>query len=364
MKRTKYNSIFIKSQPTGDVYMTRAFRKNGLDKVVLCPVKDNTLKDAYEVLKSLEARYDRPGSAMSHKITIGELYSKYIDEEEDRFKSNEITWATLNEKKSTFELLLLPFFKDTKIADMSYGKDLWRDWRKLQTRKTLYHPKKVFKHFLNWAKNEDYLDRVIDLPIPDWEEREGKDLGWTLVLDMITIAETQDLKDFITLAVLTGMRRNEILELSWDRVYLETRQLKTKAHASQTKPPRVISYNSEVEEVLMRRLVTYKGSGWVFPKSTDNLMPRTWDGLKNQWAKLKKDLNLTDVVPQDLRVTWENEARRQGVPEALRLKYAGHSKDVSDEHYMRFNAQELKVVSDAVTLKSGTKAGLTLIQGA
>jgi integrase len=362
--KTKYHHIFIKKQPSGSVYMTRAFRKFGMDKVVLCPVEGHTQKDAYDVLKNLEERYERPGMAVIRKLTVGELYEKYIADEEDRLRSGDITYKTFEEKRNTFKLMLLPFFKDVKIESLNYGKELWRQWRAKQTRSCLYHPKKVFRHFLNWAKNEEYLDRVIDLPIPAWDEREGRDLGWDVAMTMYECAPIGDLKDFIGLSILTGMRLNETLGLSRDRVYTDTKQILTKDYISKTKPKRIISYNEQVEEILQRRISLYSNSPWIFPNSQTVYRYRTFDGLKRQWKKLLEELNLTDVRPQDLRVTWENEARRQGVPEALRLKQAGHSKDVSDEDYMRYSALELKVVADAVRLKRGTKQGLALVPGA
>lgn len=364
LKKTKYSQIFIKDQPTGSVYMTRAFRKFGMDKLVLCPVEGNTLKDAYEILKNLEDKYERVNVSEIRKLTVGDLYNKYIADEEDQYRAGNITYKTLKEKKDTFRLLLLPFFKNVKIEEMNYGKELWRRWKTQQTRLCLYHPQKVFRHFLNWAKKEDYLDRVIDLPIPEWKQREGKDLGWDVGMQMIALAETQDLKDFITLSLLTGMRLNETLGLSRDRVFLDTKQLLTKDHKSKTKPPRVIAFNEEVENILRRRISTHNKSPWIFPNGESVFRHRSFDGMKNRWNKLLAELGLTDVSPQDLRVTWENEARRQGVPEALRLKQAGHSKDVSDTAYMRYHATELKVVAEAVKLRTGTNAGLTLVQGA
>jgi integrase len=361
--KTKYHQIFIKKQKEGSVYMTRAFRKYGMDKVVLCPVDGHTQKDAYEILKNLEDRYSSEGPKFAHKLTVGDLWDKYIAIEEDRFKAGEITHATLYEKKWTGDKMLMPFFKDVKIKDMNYGRNLWSQFVDKQTRKNLYHPMKVFRNFLNWCKQEDYLDRVIDLLIPKYDERKGKDLGWDLALTLRDIA-SGDIKDFITLGLLTGMRRNEIVGLSWDRVYFDTNQILTKDYESRTKPKRIISFNDEVLELLERRKSLYPESPWVFPHADDKFICRKWDGMKRQWKKLLDELELEDVRPQDLRVTWENEARRQGVPEALRLKYAGHSKDVSDEHYMRYSSQELKLVSDSVRINRGTNVGLVVVKGA
>ncbi|MYF76815.1 MAG: integrase family protein [Acidobacteria bacterium] len=88
---------------------------------------------------------------------------------------------------------------------------------------------------------------------------------WEAIEAEVTVAATRDIFWF---GMYTGMRRGEIVALSWDRVDLERRVFRVEA--TKTGEPLELPITRQLAELLERRLAARAGNGatpWVFPSS-------------------------------------------------------------------------------------------------
>ena len=113
------------------------------------------------------------------------------------------------------------------------------------------------------------------------------------------------LRPVIQTALLTGMRRGEILGLTWDRIHFDQRMI----YVERTKSgePRWIPMGDDLVE-LLRSLPRHVAHNRVF-----TYQGRPVDTLKHSWETLRKLAGLPGVRFHDLRHTWASRMVAAGV---------------------------------------------------
>ena len=111
------------------------------------------------------------------------------------------------------------------------------------------NPVHVLSRTRSWAKEKRRRTIVAAHQLPAW---------WRVVHN-----ETFDARDFLMMALFTGMRRNEIAKLRWDYVDLIARTL----HIPTTKngDPLILPLSDFLTDLLQHRRETTGASEWVFP---------------------------------------------------------------------------------------------------
>lgn len=357
IKVKRCNGLFIRKQERGDVYVYRGSpRCVGIHggKVVIGKVSSfPTSKDAYKKCQDLEDEAALPNAEDRAEATCQDLFDKYLKHEERRVRVlKEITQGTYDEKEWVINKYLSPHFKDLSPKDLERCDRAWDKFVDKNHSIDLTNPRKVFKSFLTWAYENEYINRQPKLKIPDYEYRKGKDLGMDIVWNMHECCTHQDLKDFIAISAMTGARKMEILRLTKDRIKVFADGVKgfvSKDYRSQTKQPRNVPVNEQVWRILQRRAQESQ-SNWIFWNRENPSMHLTPTSLTKAWKNLCKELDLEDVRINDLRTTHANELARQKVSEELRDKILGHSREVASKHYEILKLKELQVAADAVKL--------------
>ena len=122
-----------------------------------------------------------------------------------------------------------------------------------------------------------------------------------------------DEKLFLSLAIFTGMRRGEILALSWEDIDLERRLIHVQ-HAvtfNMNRPVignpksaagiRFISINAQLLKILS---VTQDRTGYVIQNCKDASIPLTETGFKRLWEGIRSKINLYGATPHVFRHTY------------------------------------------------------------
>jgi len=152
------------------------------------------------------------------------------------------------------------------------------------------------------------------------------------------------LKGVIACGYYTGMRRGEILGLTWDKVDLENRLIRLEATDTKDKEPRLIPICDELFEILKdqpralhhKHVFTYKGN----PISTN---------FKRSFASACEKAGIPHgrktkggITFHDLRHTFNTNMRKAGVAESVIMKITGHSTREMFDRYNTIDADDAK----------------------
>lgn len=131
----------------------------------------------------------------------------------------------------------------------------------------------------------------------------------------------------IRLALLTGMRRGEVLTLEWEFVDLQ-RKVVLLPDSKTGRSPRQLS-NAAVE--LLAGLPKIVGSRWVFPSPVN--VRRPLSPPTRVWEKVRQEAGLEDVRGHDLRHTHASLAIQAGATLAEVQRQLGHKDQRTTARY-------------------------------
>lgn len=140
------------------------------------------------------------------------------------------------------------------------------------------------------------------------------------------------LPDFIALCLYAGLRREEAMNLTWDRVYLDNGTIRFGAKDQKSRKASTIPINRQARMALLSRLEATGGTGRVFPKTDP------WHAFQKAVAAA----GLEDVRIHDLRRTFGSWLAQDGVPiqQISRLMRHG-SVVVTDKVYAHLSTETL-----------------------
>ncbi|PTQ86784.1 tyrosine-type recombinase/integrase [Agitococcus lubricus] len=122
--------------------------------------------------------------------------------------------------------------------------------------------------------------------------------GYLLLPEYLPHHYTDHLMPVVLLAMNTGMRRGEILQLRWTDLDFEHRRLTIRAEITKSNKVRHIPLNATAFQVLTTWAETdFKAGKLVFGSEDDKVM----SSLKTAWGGLLKKANISDFRFHDLR---------------------------------------------------------------
>lgn len=149
------------------------------------------------------------------------------------------------------------------------------------------------------------------------------------------------LKPVVLTAYLTGMRRGELLGLTWDRVDLFKGLLTLGEEDTKTGEPRCIHFNSLPElkavfvEAAKKRV---KGQELVFIKPDGGDVPKWY--ISRLLKRACKDAGVGPYRLHDLRHTFNTNMSKAGVPQAVTMKLTGHKTLAMFLRYSHLDAEQ------------------------
>ncbi len=147
------------------------------------------------------------------------------------------------------------------------------------------------------------------------------DRGYQTLPDIGPDVYPDHLHPLIVLALNTGLRRGELLALTWADVNLTTRLLSVRGATAKSGLTRYVPLNEEAVTVLQ----TWKPSpiceGFVFPGPTGERM----ESLKTAWKKIATAARLDDFTFHDLRHTFASKLVMAGVDLNTVRELLGHA---------------------------------------
>jgi integrase len=136
-------------------------------------------------------------------------------------------------------------------------------------------------------------------------------------------ASPEFLKPILHCAFHTGMRRGEILELTWDRVDLKADFIRLKETDTKTDGARSIPIGRELGEVLRHLPIALDSQGkrvpYVFTRNGQQVK-----SIKRVFMRVRQKTGITNAVFHDFRHTATTNLRRAGVDALTAMKITGH----------------------------------------
>lgn len=156
------------------------------------------------------------------------------------------------------------------------------------------------------------------------------------------------LPDFIRLALHTGCRRNELLELEWSRVDLDSRLLLLEAQHTKSARRRTIPLNAMAYRALSNRAAFRKEhcpkSPWVFAHEDGSRMA----ACRRSFGNACKRAGITDFRIHDLRHTCAAWLVSAGVPLTEVRDLLGHSTIAMTERYAHLAPERVRIAVAAL----------------
>ncbi|MGM1051847.1 MAG: tyrosine-type recombinase/integrase [Pseudomonadota bacterium] len=165
------------------------------------------------------------------------------------------------------------------------------------------------------------------------------------------------LGDFIELAVHTGCRRGELLNLEWTRVTLEKGRETITLNARHTKSgkPRQVPMNTTAAAAVKRRAAWRAeyapDSPWVFCRQGGSQVK----SLRNGFEVAAKNAKLSDLRLHDLRHTAASWLVTDGVPLEVVKELLGHSSITMTERYAHLAPHRVREAVNRLSHNSGTE---------
>ena len=150
--------------------------------------------------------------------------------------------------------------------------------------------------------------------------------------DRLIACAAPHVADFITLGLFTGMRRREMIELTWDRVDFARALILLEAQHTKTKRRRTIPIHNKVEVALRNCQARWPESPLVFDGIND---------FKTGFAGACRRAGITDFTPHDMRHTFASWLVQQGVELYAVQQLLGHSSIKLTERYAHLAPQNL-----------------------
>ncbi len=154
------------------------------------------------------------------------------------------------------------------------------------------------------------------------------------------------LRCLIVLACDSGMRKSEMLKLTWNDIDLDAANIRVIAGNSKTERERDVPMSSRALAEL-QLLPTYGQGGRVFP----------FGDFKRSWTTAKSIAGIDDLHFHDLRSTAITRMIDGGVPLPEVAKIAGHDKHTTTvKHYVALDKDMTRKVGDAINAANEARA--------
>ncbi len=291
-----------------------------------------------------EGEQDKPAMAESKRRTFEELRDRYMSE-----------YAIPNKMQRTIEKdgysfkRLTEFFGGCTLAEISPQKIA--DYKK--------HRREAGIKTATLARELELLRAALNIAVREWEWIEINPF-WKVKIEQpkghkerwLTHDEEEKLikaapawlKDIITFALNTGMRREEIVSLKWPQVDLSRRTvtlIETKNGEIRTLP-----LNPTACELLTRINRGRNGSEYVFPSETGS--KRNGRNVLRAIYSAKVKSGIDHVCVHDLRHTFASRVSQAGIDLYSNSKLMGHKSTKMTTRYAHHNPESLRPAVEAL----------------
>jgi integrase len=150
-----------------------------------------------------------------------------------------------------------------------------------------------------------------------------------------------DLKALFVTAYLTGIRRGELLAVTWPQVDFELKVITLERGETKNQEARSVPIVAgDMRNLLLaakrERDASWPHSPWVFNRGGEPIKD-----FRGAWDDACAKAGVPDLNFHDLRRTAVRNMRRAGIPQVVRMKISGHKTDSMERRYNICDAEDL-----------------------
>lgn len=329
---------------TGLIYF-KVFRK---DKGrIERSTRTTVLAQAKVIADKYRLEFFGEGKINRGRILCGELFPEWINQK--RIKAPNTVASIENSWKH-----LEPFIKNMLPEEID---EKWWEGHYIPSKRNETHRERRFFNDRKWLamflislKRAGVITKTPELVNPDPESEVGKVFSDEEVESLLTHAEP-DLRLQILMAVSMGMRKGEIMGLSWDRIDLKRKVITLRIEDTKIRKGRKFGISEEVFAILSARP---KSGRWLFPSPKDPSVRQASNGNKSAWETCRDRAGAYGRF-HDLRHTFLTKAFKSTTNPALICHFAGLSLDEAQRTYLHFTEEDTRLVASIVKFKDGDR---------
>jgi integrase len=289
------------------------------------------------------AAITKPESPAGASRTLGQLVDEYLTYKQDAGK------RSLKEDRRILKTRILPAFRaDTPTRDISGAAIAQYERRRLGevSAYTVANELTVLRHMLRLARRWGYIDQVPDVEMPRRPEGRTRFLDEAEIVRLLhACAEAKGrnpyLPAIVTIAINTGMRKAEILELEWERVDLSTGRLTL--YRTKSGKPRGVPMNTAVYDALVGiQSDPEQRRGLVFQKRD----ARAWGQIRTAFQNALDRAGIKGVRFHDLRHTAASHMVMRGASLKDVQEVLGHADIKMTMRYAHLSPAHLRATVD------------------
>lgn len=361
---TEIQGFNIRIYPTGrKVYYLQYRNKHHATRKIKIGVHGNisteqareaALKFALEVSSGVDPAETKQLNKLHPTVT--QLCHEYIE-----------LHAKVNKRKSSYEddltiikNVVLPYIGTKKLVEIT-SNDLQKIHRDLQN--TPYMANKVqallskmFNLAIQWnwcTKNPTkYVTRYPEQKRNRWLNDEEMD-ALRKALDSY---HDQNIANVYRLLLLTGSRRGEVLNATWDQFDLDKGVWTKPAHTTKQNRMEHLPLSTQVIELLKNMRKASDQSPYLFPGKVDG---HPLKEIKKSWATIRQKAKIPDVRIHDLRHTYASHLVSSGLSLSIVGKLLGHTQASTTQRYAHLADEPLRQATEFFGNKVGKKSELS-----
>ncbi len=249
---------------------------------------------------------------------------------------------SLQEDQKLLKNIILPALGNEQIAHISRRdiETLHREHKKTpyQANRVLALLSKMFSLAIGWEWREDNptkgIERYPEEKRDRWLTEEELQVLWK-VLDEYP---NQSAACIFKLLILTGARRGEVLQATWDQFDLEKGVWTKPSHLTKQKKKEHLPLSIEALEIL-ESMKSQSSSPFLFPGKVEG---KSIQEIKKAWDTIRKKSGFPDLRIHDLRHTHASHLVSSGLSLSIVGKLLGHTQASTTQRYAHLADEPLR----------------------
>ena len=327
--------MFLSKRSNGTYYI---FYEQGNGKRTCTSTKTKLKKEANVFLSQFSEKLASLKRQSFNPITLKEFSFKYL-----KYSELSHTWKTTLTYRTTFNIMIA-YLGNIQLSELKNSIEDFIGYRVKKVsayagRKDLINIKAMFNRALdNNFLNSNPANKIKRIKTPEklpvFFNKEDFE-------KLISTIESEDLKDLVILAVNTGLRQGEIINLEFSQIDFINRviTLDNQTHITKSKKVRSVPLNEITFQILTKR-VRKNGSPYVFSLNGNKI---NQDFLIRRFKKYELEAELNSKLKfHSLRHTFASWLVQRGVSIYEVSKLIGHSDIKVTEIYSHLRAEDLR----------------------